>query len=130
MFYHINTCPMGLFNRAGIYATEWHETKCQANGYWNMAPFNIKLKQQDQTVSLTVLPEEAGIFKIIYYAAVLTGVKKVDEQWSLIPTAELQAGDLPFYTPNTNSDRLELIIDETFVQSAGQAIDEQLLEAD
>ncbi len=92
-----------------------------------MEPFNIKLKLQEQTVSLTVLPEDAGIFKIIYYAAILAGLKKDNGNWTLIPTSDLQAGDLPFYVQNSDPDRLELILDEVFVQSAGTAIEEQLL---
>jgi hypothetical protein len=91
-----------------------------------MDPFNIKVKVPEQ-VSLTVLPTDDGYYKIIYYAAVLTALEKTGAgDWNLVDKENIEAGDLPYYTPAPDSDHIKISLDDTFAKEAGAAIDNAL----
>ena len=93
-----------------------------------MDPFNIKLRYGRNELTLTILPAEEGIFKIIYYGAILGAVIKQDHDWDLIPYDELSAGDLPFYTPNSEDERVEIELNEQIADRIGEEIDLHLEE--
>jgi hypothetical protein len=94
-----------------------------------MEPFNIKITAQKQPVVLTVLPTEKGYFKLIYYGAILVGLKKTaPETWTLVSTEEIEAGDLPFYIPTSADDRVVLTLDKKFTALAGKAIEAEVAE--
>ena len=91
-----------------------------------MDPFNIKVKAPEQ-VSLTVLPTDKGYYKIIYYAAVLTALEKTEKgDWKLLDKEEIEAGDLPYYISNQDSDHMKITLDSAFPKEAGAAIEEAL----
>lgn len=88
-----------------------------------MDPFNIKVKAPEQ-VSLTVLPTDKGYYKIIYYAAVLTALEKTEKgDWKLLDKERIEAGDLPYYIPNLDSDHISITLDSFFAEAAGAEID-------
>lgn len=92
-----------------------------------MAPFNIRIKPENDFVSLTILPTDKGYYKVIYYAAILTAIAPADDsRWQLIPTDQIEAGDLPFYQHTADSDRAELKLDEAFTDEVGSAINVEL----
>ncbi|MGN7205963.1 hypothetical protein ACTHQF_16945 [Pedobacter sp. SAFR-022] len=92
-----------------------------------MIPFNIRITNTGQNLTLTVLPTEAGYYKIIYYAAVLTAVQKTQNgDWILVTKDDIEAGDLPFYLPSADGDRLEPSLDKTFASAVGSAIELEL----
>jgi hypothetical protein len=92
-----------------------------------MEPFNIKINTQNESVVLTVLPTDKGFFKLIYYGAVLVGLKKeAKNNWVLISNEDMEVGDLPYYIAGASDDHVKIILDEAFEAEAGAAIDDQL----
>ena len=96
-----------------------------------MDPFNIRIKNQEQDITLTVLPGENECYKIIYYAAVLTAVQKTQgEDWMIVSKDDIEAGDLPFYIHTNDGERLEPTLDREFILAVGSAIDTELSQQD
>ncbi|RZL97848.1 MAG: hypothetical protein EOO88_62010, partial [Pedobacter sp.] len=64
-----------------------------------MEPFNIKIGYGEKEVTLTILPIEAGYYKVIYYGAIL-GAVCYDEPsscWQAVPSEAIEPGDLPLF---------------------------------
>lgn len=89
-----------------------------------MEVFNIKIGYGEREVTLTVLPAEAGYYKIIYFGAILGAVRYDADHhaWEKIPEEELEAGDLPFYVHDLTADRLDVVLDEVTVHKIGDEI--------
>jgi hypothetical protein len=89
-----------------------------------MEPFNIKLPVSGQTATLTILPAGQGLYKIVYYGAVMGAVRapEAGKDWMLVPEEELVAGDLPFYQAAPDSDRVNVRLDEATVRTIGAEI--------
>jgi hypothetical protein len=92
-----------------------------------MDVFNIKIGFGQNELTLTVLPNEEGIFKIIYYGGVLGAIRLEadNETWEKVPDDELEAGDLPFYRHNLTTDRLDIVLDQPTVERIGEEIHAQ-----
>ena len=93
-----------------------------------MEPFNIKIGYGEKEVTLTILPIEAGYYKVIYYGGVL-GAVCYDEQsdyWQPVPIDEIEAGDLPFYQHDLNGDRLEVVLNDGCIQEIGAEIETRI----
>jgi hypothetical protein len=87
-----------------------------------MEPFNVKIGYGANEVTLTVLPTNEKEYKIIYYGAVLGAVKYQQDCWELIPLADLEAGDLPYYHHDVNSGNINVILDDATVDAIGEEI--------
>ncbi len=89
-----------------------------------MEPFNIKLPVAGQTATLTILPAEEGLYKIVYYGAVMGAVRAPEDgkDWTLVPEEELVAGDLPFYQGGSDPDRVNVLLDDPTVRTIGAEI--------
>jgi len=61
-----------------------------------MEPFNIHINNNDEDVTLTVLPEN-NYFKLIYYGGIIGAIKELNGAWELLPEDKIEAGGLPFY---------------------------------
>ena len=61
-----------------------------------MEPFNIRIQNNEEAVTLTVLPEK-NYFKIVYYGGIIGAIKEFDGGWELLAEEEIEVGDLPFY---------------------------------
>lgn len=61
-----------------------------------MKPFNIHIQNNEQEVTLTILPEQ-DYYKIIYFGGIIGAIKEFDGGWELLPEEEIEAGSLPFY---------------------------------
>ncbi|MEJ7558171.1 MAG: hypothetical protein WKF66_07665 [Pedobacter sp.] len=88
-----------------------------------MEPFNIKIGYGDNNVTLTILPTSDQQYKVIYFGAILGAVKYEADCWDLVSEEELQAGDLPFYRHDLNSDRANVILDEATIDEIGEEIE-------
>jgi hypothetical protein len=99
-------------------------TNVSQPGYSGMEPFNIKLSVSGQTATLTILPADLGLFKIVYYGAVMGAVRAPEDgkDWTLVPEEELVAGDLPFYQATLDSDRVNVRLDDVTVKTIGAEI--------
>jgi len=89
-----------------------------------MDVFNIKIGFGDNELTLTVLPNEDGQYKIIYYGGVLGAIRLEadNETWEKVPDNELEAGDLPFYKHDLTADRLEIVLDDPTIGKIGEEI--------
>lgn len=92
-----------------------------------MEPFNIKIAVKNESITLTILPAEEGIFKIVYYGGVLAAVQSTGSKgnWDLIAPDALTSGDLPFYSRKPGSDHQEIELDEATVNQVGAAIEQE-----
>lgn len=99
-----------------------------AFGYLNMEPFNIKIEQADQFVTLTILPVNTELFKIVYFGGILCGIRKESNQqnWEAVSAEDLPAGDLPFYQKDDKLDHQPIELDSSTLLQIGQAIEEKL----
>jgi hypothetical protein len=88
-----------------------------------MEPFNIKIGYGVNEVTLTILPIGEHQYKVIYYGAVLGGVKYIADSWEPIAQDNLEAGDLPYYHHNINSGNINVILDEATVDEIGEEIE-------
>ncbi len=61
-----------------------------------MEPFNIHIQNNDDEVTLTVLPEQ-DYYKIVYFGGIIGAIKEFDGGWELLAEDEIEAGGLPFY---------------------------------
>jgi hypothetical protein len=92
-----------------------------------MKPFNIKIPVKGEEITLTILPADDGIFKIVYYTGILGAVQSTGTpaSWSMVPQEELTAGDLPFYRKAPGSDHPEFELDAVTIEEVGKAIDQE-----
>lgn len=92
-----------------------------------MEAFNIKIQVQERTLTLTILPVDSTLFKVIYFGAVLGALRKETEEntWQAVPMEELTAGDLPFYQHDPNADHEELELTRTTIQQIGLEIESE-----
>ncbi|SMD00632.1 hypothetical protein [Pedobacter nyackensis] len=89
-----------------------------------MEPFNIKVGFGRDEVALTILPITERQYLVTYFGGII-GAVKLDadgEQWEQVPDEEVVAGDLPFYSPDLNSDRLNFVLCEHTVNLIGEEI--------
>lgn len=93
-----------------------------------MEPFNIKISHGSRQLTLTILPLEDDVFKIIYYNGILGGVKKQRKQWELLSLDEVAGEDLPFYEPKHGEDRIEIELTEQIADRIGVEIELHLEE--
>jgi hypothetical protein len=91
-----------------------------------MDPFNIKIEIADQTVTLTILPVNSELYKIVYYGGILGAIRKegIQSTWEAVPIEELTAGDLPNYQKSSNSDHQEVNLDASTIKQIGEAIEQ------
>ncbi len=88
-----------------------------------MDAFNIRLHYGSNEVTLTILPSEEGIYKIIYYGGILGAVRKHQQEWDLVTEDALEAGDLPPYERSAANDRVEIDLTEQLADRIGEEID-------
>lgn len=93
-----------------------------------MEPFNIKIGYGEKEVTLTILPIEAGYYKVIYFGAILGAVcyDQESDYWQAVPIEEIEAGDLPLYRHDLNGDRLEVVLTDGCIQEIGNEIENQV----
>ena len=84
--------------------------------------FNIKIDYSSREVTLTIL-READYYKIIYFGGIMGGIRFSDGEWELIDPEEMEAGDLPQYTPAQKGERVEVELDEHTVKAIGREIE-------
>ncbi|WP_316810898.1 hypothetical protein [Pedobacter heparinus] len=85
--------------------------------------FNIRIGYGKKEVTLTILPVKENYYKVIYYGGVMGAVCYNGDEWDLIEKEDVEPGDLPFYEPDLNGERLELILNETAVDAIGEEIE-------
>ncbi|WP_342331940.1 hypothetical protein [Pedobacter sp. FW305-3-2-15-E-R2A2] len=92
--------------------------------------FNIKIGYGSREVTLTIL-RQADYYKVIYFGGIIGGVRfAADGEWQPIDPEEMEAGDLPQYTPDQKGERIEIELNEQTVETIGSEIELHHLEAE
>lgn len=84
--------------------------------------FNVKIDYGSREVTLTIL-RQANYYKVIYFGGIMGGVRFTNGKWELIDPEEMEAGDLPLYTPDLKGERLEITLNKDIVEAIGKEID-------
>jgi len=89
-----------------------------------MESFNIVIDIQNSTYSLTVQPEEAGTYKIIYHGALVGAITMGQSEgiWEALPVDELDPGIFPMYEHDAEKDEVRIVLDAETVKSIGAKI--------
>jgi hypothetical protein len=89
-----------------------------------MESFNIKVGFGEDEVVLTILPTTERQYLVTYFGGIIGAVKldSDEEQWEQVPDEEVVAGDLPFYSPDLNADRLNFVLCEHTANLIGEEI--------
>ncbi len=93
-----------------------------------MEPFNIKIGYGEKEVTLTILPIEAGYYKVIYYGGILGAVcyDEPSDCWQAVPKEDIEAGDLPLYEHDLKADRLDIVLNDGCIQEIGNEIEARI----
>lgn len=88
-----------------------------------MGPFNIKVGFGKNEVALKILPASEH-YVVLYYDCIVGAIKLDDEgdSWEQVPDEEILAGDIPFYQPDLNADRLDFVLCEHTINYIGEEI--------
>lgn len=89
-----------------------------------MEAFNIKILVQKQEITLTILPKDDRIFKVIYYGGILGAVTyhEATKTWEKVANEDAINGDLPLYHNDKDEDRVEVDLHDENVARIGREI--------
>jgi hypothetical protein len=89
-----------------------------------MDSFNITITIQDQPISLTLQPESAGGYKVIYHDMLVGEVVKSAESgaWEELPLDQVSPGIYKMYEHH-DSNTPKVMLDEKTIQEIGNEID-------
>jgi len=93
-----------------------------------MEPFNIRINYGSNEVTLTILPSDNSVFKIVYYGGILGGIRKNADEWEPVGRDEIGGEDLPLYQPKHGDERINVELTEQVVDRIGDEIDFHLEE--
>lgn len=90
-----------------------------------MEPFNIRILHDSREVTLTILPEKEGYYKVIYFGGVLGAVQcnLKTKQWEFLSTGQIIVGTLPLYKHDVNTDHPDLVLNESNIALIGNEIE-------
>lgn len=89
-----------------------------------MKPFNISIGFGEKEVTLTILPEPEGYYKVLYYGEIVGAIRPEGdaEGWEQIADEEIALGDLPQYQPDLSRERLDFVLCEHTIKEIGEEI--------
>ena len=89
-----------------------------------MDSFNITITIQDQPISLTLQPESAGGYKVIYHDMLVGELVKSTESgaWEELPLDQVSPGIYKMYEHH-DSNTAKVVLDEKTIQEIGNEID-------
>lgn len=83
---------------------------------------NIRIGYGKKEVTITLV-KHRDYYKVIYFGGIMGGIQHFDGEWELMDPADVEAGDLPPYTPDLKGDRLEMVLDEHTINAIGKEIE-------
>ncbi|MFD0941498.1 hypothetical protein [Pedobacter boryungensis] len=72
-----------------------------------MEPFNIHIQNNDEQVTLTVIPEK-DYFKLVYFGGIIGAIKESEGEWELLEEDEIEPGLLPLFNYKNGVNNEEL----------------------
>lgn len=88
-----------------------------------MDSFNIIINISGQEIALTIQPEEAGTYKVIYHGMLVGEITMGEDGWNAIPMDQVNPGIFPMYEHKADSDVPRLVLDKKIVAQIGEAIE-------
>ena len=89
-----------------------------------MKSFDIHINLEGKTVSLTIQPEEAGTYKVIYHGTLVGEITmgNTGENWEVIPIDQVNPGIFPMYEHDAAKSTGRITLDPETVQNIGKEI--------
>lgn len=89
-----------------------------------MEAFNIKISVAGQELTLTILPKDNKLFKVIYYGGILGAISfnEKTETWEKVEDEGLIAGDLPLYHNDKEEERTEVELNDENMEKIGREL--------
>ena len=88
-----------------------------------MDSFDIIIKVSGQELSLTLQPEEAGTFKVIYHGMLVGEITMGEDGWEAMPMDEVSPGIFPMYEHKADGDAPRIVLDNDTIKQIGEAIE-------
>lgn len=88
-----------------------------------MGSFNIKVGFGENEVALKILPAE-GQYIVLYFDSIVGAIRQErdGDSWEQVPDENIVAGDLTFYKPNLNAERVDFVLCEHTINHIGEEI--------
>lgn len=89
-----------------------------------MKPFDIKIGFGEKEVTLTILPDKEGYYKVVYFDGIVGAIRPETDGdgWEQVPEEEIRLGKLHRYEPDLNTDRLNFVLCEHTTDLIGEEI--------
>jgi hypothetical protein len=89
-----------------------------------MDSIDIVINVQEQQVSLTLQPEQAGVYKVIYHGMLVgeIAVGEYGDSWHSVPVESVTPGIYPMYEHDAAKDTPRIILDDHTLQQIGEAM--------
>jgi hypothetical protein len=90
-----------------------------------MESFDIIIAVQDKDVSLTLQPEKAGTYKVIYHGMLVGEITSGEygDSWHAVPVEEVEPGIYPMYEHDASKGIPRIVLDELTLQQIGDAME-------
>ncbi|TDO23238.1 hypothetical protein [Pedobacter duraquae] len=88
-----------------------------------MDSFNIIISVSGQELALTLQPEEAGTYKVIYHGMLVGEITMAENGWEALSMDEVSPGIFPMYEHKADSDAPRLVLEKKIVAQIGEAIE-------
>jgi uncharacterized protein YgfB (UPF0149 family) len=91
-----------------------------------MESFDIVITVQEQQVSITLQPEQAGVYKVIYHGMLVGEIAagEYGDSWHTVPIEAVSPGIYPMYEHDASKNIPRIVLDELTLQQIGDAMDE------
>ena len=88
-----------------------------------MDSFNITISVAGQDLALTLQPEEAGTYKVIFHGMLVGEITMSDNGWDALPMDEVSPGIFPMYEHKADSAHPRIVLDAETVAKIGEAVE-------
>lgn len=88
-----------------------------------MDSFDIIISVSGQDLALTLQPEEAGTYKVIYHGMLVGEITMAEDGWAAMPMDEVSPGIFPMYEHKADSEAPRIVLNDTTVATIGDAIE-------
>lgn len=90
-----------------------------------MESFDIIIAIQGENVSLTLQPEKAGTYKVIYHGMLVGEITSAEygASWRAVPMEEVKPGIYPMYEHDASKGIPRIVLDEMTLQQIANAME-------
>jgi hypothetical protein len=91
-----------------------------------MESFDIIIAVQDKEVSLTLQPEKAGTYKVIYHGMLVGEITSGEygDSWRAVPMEEVKPGIYPMYEHDASKGIPRIVLDDVTLRQIEEAMEE------